>query len=310
MFFPLALVGVKASLARAPVSLDEVARSLGQPRLAVLCRVTLRLTGPGLVAAFCLVFLSVITELTATLILIPTGVQTLASQFWCVREEPVLRAGRPVRPGDDRRGGRPELGAGPVLRSRRGGPEDDDMTQLAVAGLDKRFGAHQVLAGLNIDVPAGSLTAILGPVRQRQDHPAAGAGRVRARGRGHGPDRARGRRRAGRVPPPGTAADRLRAPGRQPVPAPHRGRQRRVRAEPPQVGTGPARQAQRGPAGGGRPGRPSTGGTRTSSPAGSSSGSRWPGRSPSRRRSSCSTSRSPPSTRTCAPVSGPTCSSC
>jgi iron(III) transport system ATP-binding protein len=37
------------------------------------------------------------------------------------------------------------------------------MTQLAVARLGKRFGAHQVLAGLNLDVPAGSLTAILGP---------------------------------------------------------------------------------------------------------------------------------------------------
>jgi iron(III) transport system permease protein len=82
MFFPLALVGVKASLARAPVSLDEIARSLGQRRLAVLCRVTLRLAGPGLAAAFCLVFLSAVTELTATLLLIPTGVQTLATQFW------------------------------------------------------------------------------------------------------------------------------------------------------------------------------------------------------------------------------------
>jgi len=82
MFFPLALVGVKASLARAPASLDEVARSLGQRRLAVLCRVTARLAGPGLVAAFCLVFLSVVTELTATLLLIPTGTQTLATQFW------------------------------------------------------------------------------------------------------------------------------------------------------------------------------------------------------------------------------------
>jgi iron(III) transport system permease protein len=82
MFFPLALVGVKASLARAPASLDEVARSLGQHRLAVLWRVTLRLAGPGLAAAFCLVFLSVVTELTATLLLIPTGVQTLATQFW------------------------------------------------------------------------------------------------------------------------------------------------------------------------------------------------------------------------------------
>jgi iron(III) transport system permease protein len=82
MFFPLALVGVKASLARAPAGLEEVARSLGQRRLAVLCRVTLRLTGPGLAAAFCLVFLSAVTELTATLLLIPTGTQTLATQFW------------------------------------------------------------------------------------------------------------------------------------------------------------------------------------------------------------------------------------
>jgi iron(III) transport system permease protein len=86
MFFPLALVGVKASLARAPVNLDEIARSLGTRRLAVLWRVTLRLAGPGLVAAFCLVFLSVVTELTATLLLIPTGVQTLATQFWAYEQ--------------------------------------------------------------------------------------------------------------------------------------------------------------------------------------------------------------------------------
>ena len=82
MFFPLALVGVKASLARAPASLDDMARSLGRGRLEVLFRVTLRLAAPGLAAAFCLVFLSVVTELTATLLLIPTGAQTLSSQFW------------------------------------------------------------------------------------------------------------------------------------------------------------------------------------------------------------------------------------
>lgn len=82
MFFPLALVGVRASVAQAPVGLEEVARSLGQGRLAVLWRVTRPLVGPGLAAAFCLVFLSAVTELTATLILVPTGVQTLATQFW------------------------------------------------------------------------------------------------------------------------------------------------------------------------------------------------------------------------------------
>jgi iron(III) transport system permease protein len=82
MFFPLALVGVKAAIARAPASLDEVARSLGEGKLAAFSRVTLRLATPGLVAAFCLVFLEAVTELTATLILVPTGVQTLATQFW------------------------------------------------------------------------------------------------------------------------------------------------------------------------------------------------------------------------------------
>jgi iron(III) transport system ATP-binding protein len=37
------------------------------------------------------------------------------------------------------------------------------MTQLAVADLHKAFGSHQVLSGLDLKVPAGSLTAILGP---------------------------------------------------------------------------------------------------------------------------------------------------
>ena len=82
MFFPLALVGVRTSVAQAPAGLEDIARSLGQRRLAVFWRVTRPLVAPGLAAAFCLVFLSSVTELTATLILVPTGVQTLATQFW------------------------------------------------------------------------------------------------------------------------------------------------------------------------------------------------------------------------------------
>jgi iron(III) transport system permease protein len=86
LFFPLALVAVRASVARAPARLEDVARSLGRGRFAVLLRVTLPLIAPGLAAAFSLVFLSVVTELTATLILIPTGVQTLATQFWAYQQ--------------------------------------------------------------------------------------------------------------------------------------------------------------------------------------------------------------------------------
>ena len=49
-------------------------------------RVTLPLVGPGLAAAFCLVFLAALTELTATLLLIPTGAQTLSTQFWAYEQ--------------------------------------------------------------------------------------------------------------------------------------------------------------------------------------------------------------------------------
>jgi len=86
LFFPLALVGVRASVAYAPVGLEEAARSLGKRRLAVLARVTFPLVAPGLAASFCLVFLAAVTELTATLILVPTGVQTLATQFWAYQQ--------------------------------------------------------------------------------------------------------------------------------------------------------------------------------------------------------------------------------
>jgi iron(III) transport system permease protein len=82
MFFPMAVVAVRASVARSPVGLEEVGSSLGVRRSTVFWRVTLPLIGPGLVAAFCLVFLESAPELTATLVLIPTNAQTLATQFW------------------------------------------------------------------------------------------------------------------------------------------------------------------------------------------------------------------------------------
>ena len=87
LFFPLALVAVRTSLAQAPVALEDIGRSLGCSRLAVLGRVTLPLVAPGLAAAFSLVFLSALTELTATLVLIPSGVETLSTQFWAYQTD-------------------------------------------------------------------------------------------------------------------------------------------------------------------------------------------------------------------------------
>jgi iron(III) transport system permease protein len=82
LFFPLALVCVRASVRQTSPQLAEVARSLGRPPWQVFLRVTLPIIAPGVLAGFCLVFLSAVTELTATLMLVPTGVQTLATEFW------------------------------------------------------------------------------------------------------------------------------------------------------------------------------------------------------------------------------------
>ena len=89
MFFPLGLVAVSSAVSRASPRLEETGRSLGKGPLTVRLTVTLPLLAPGLAAAFCFVFLSAVTELTATLLLVPTGVQTLATQFWAYAEQGV-----------------------------------------------------------------------------------------------------------------------------------------------------------------------------------------------------------------------------
>jgi iron(III) transport system permease protein len=95
MFFPLALVAVRASMARVPTELEAVGRSLGRHPLSVALRVTLPLLMPGLLASFLLVFMTAATELPATLVLVPTGVQTLATQFWAYTGDFSYRAAAP-----------------------------------------------------------------------------------------------------------------------------------------------------------------------------------------------------------------------
>jgi iron(III) transport system permease protein len=82
LFLPLAVGVVGAAAAQAPPSLEEVARSLGRPPLYVLRTITLPLAAPGLGAGAALVFLTCVKELPATLLLRPTGFDTLATELW------------------------------------------------------------------------------------------------------------------------------------------------------------------------------------------------------------------------------------
>ncbi|SEN23541.1 iron(III) transport system permease protein [Pseudomonas sp. ok272] len=87
MFLPRALVSLRAGIAQAPVELENIARSLGRSPSQALWRVTLRLAAPGAAAGAALVFLAITNELTATLLLAPSGTRTLATGFWAMTSE-------------------------------------------------------------------------------------------------------------------------------------------------------------------------------------------------------------------------------
>ena len=82
LFLPLAVSAVYASAVQAPPRLDEVARSLGRRPTAAFGSVTVPLLAPGLGAGAALVFLTSMKELPATLLLSPTGYDTLATRVW------------------------------------------------------------------------------------------------------------------------------------------------------------------------------------------------------------------------------------
>ena len=97
LFLPQALGAVQASLLTVHPNLEEAGRSLGKGPLEVFRRITLPLVRPGLGAGMALVFLTVMKELPATLILSPLGFKTLATSVWgAVSEAFFARAAAPA----------------------------------------------------------------------------------------------------------------------------------------------------------------------------------------------------------------------
>lgn len=86
-FLPEAVACVRASLVTLAPAFEEAARSLGRGPLGVLREVTIPMIRPGLAAAAGLVFLTSMKELPATLILRPTGFDTLATRIWSTASE-------------------------------------------------------------------------------------------------------------------------------------------------------------------------------------------------------------------------------
>lgn len=95
LFLPLAQSAIRASAELVPREIEEVARTLGRSPLQAFVSVTLPSLAPGLGAALALVALELMRELTATLILAPTGVVTLATEVWSHTNDSAYAAAAP-----------------------------------------------------------------------------------------------------------------------------------------------------------------------------------------------------------------------
>ncbi|HJQ78244.1 MAG TPA: iron ABC transporter permease [Acidimicrobiia bacterium] len=82
MFLAQATSSIQDSLRRSSPDLEDASRGLGRSALYTLGRVTIPITRSGILAGSALVFISVIKELPATLLLRPTGFETLAIRIW------------------------------------------------------------------------------------------------------------------------------------------------------------------------------------------------------------------------------------
>jgi iron(III) transport system permease protein len=87
LFLPQAVGAIRSSLLQVNPNVEDAARTLGSTRLTTLRRVTLPLARRGALAGGALVFLTALKELPATLLLAPTGYDTLAVRVWSATTE-------------------------------------------------------------------------------------------------------------------------------------------------------------------------------------------------------------------------------
>ncbi|ESS13049.1 MAG: ABC-type Fe3+ transport system, permease component [uncultured archaeon A07HR60] len=85
-FVPQVVGSARTSILQVDPQLVEASRTLGQSSLGAFRRVTLPLVRSGIIAGAALVFLTTMKELPATLVLRPSGFDTIVTQIWRAQE--------------------------------------------------------------------------------------------------------------------------------------------------------------------------------------------------------------------------------
>lgn len=95
LYLPLAQSSLRGSIELLPPQIENVARSLGKRPLQVFFSIVLPNIAPGIGAALALMSLEMARELTATLMLAPTGTTTLATEVWSYTNDGEYAAAAP-----------------------------------------------------------------------------------------------------------------------------------------------------------------------------------------------------------------------
>ncbi len=95
-FLPLAIQAQEASLQQLTPSIEEAGRVFGAGPIENLRRVILPIVSGGMATAWVLVFIDALKELPATLILRPTGFDTLPVRIWIEASEEMLELAAPA----------------------------------------------------------------------------------------------------------------------------------------------------------------------------------------------------------------------
>ena len=85
-FFPLSIGSNTTAISSADVELIHASRTLGVGPIRSFLKITFPLVTPSWLAGFCLVFLTVMKELPITLMLRPTGFETLVTLIWMAED--------------------------------------------------------------------------------------------------------------------------------------------------------------------------------------------------------------------------------
>lgn len=95
-FLPLAIQSQEAAAQKLTPSMEQAGRILGAGPFEAFRRITLPIMSSGIATAWVLVFIDVLKELPATLIMRPTGFDTLPIRIWIEASEEMLELAAPA----------------------------------------------------------------------------------------------------------------------------------------------------------------------------------------------------------------------